>query len=240
MNQKTRTLFLTMLCLQVVAAFAVSLAMAAPVEYIRQPDGVRMKIDGGTLRIQFWSPEIVRVSYAPGEVLPESKSFSVVSMPSKVSLKQEESRDAFSIASEKVQVRIDRQTGAVNFLDRAGRELLEEAAHGRRLEPATVAGDSVTSATQSFDIAADEGIYGLGQHQQGAWNYDATGSFSVKLAQANTEVGIPVMTSSKGYMLLWDNRSALHRAHFDYDPDEYRLLYRVLVRGEQPIGVEQE
>ena len=41
-------------------------------------------------------------------------------------------------------------------------------------------------------------------------------------------------------MLLWDNRSALHRAHFDYDPDEYRLLYRVLVRGEQPIGVEQE
>ena len=44
----------------------------------------------------------------------------------------------------------------------------------------------------------------------------------------------------KGDMLLWDNRSALHRAHFDYDPDEYRLLYRVLVRGEQPIGVEQE
>jgi taurine dioxygenase len=38
----------------------------------------------------------------------------------------------------------------------------------------------------------------------------------------------------KGDMLLWDNRSALHRAHFDYDPDEYRLLYRVLVRGELP------
>jgi taurine dioxygenase len=39
----------------------------------------------------------------------------------------------------------------------------------------------------------------------------------------------------KGDMLLWDNRSALHRAHFDYDPDEYRLLYRVLVRGELPF-----
>jgi taurine dioxygenase len=38
----------------------------------------------------------------------------------------------------------------------------------------------------------------------------------------------------KGDMLLWDNRSALHRAHFDYDPDEYRLLLRVLVRGELP------
>jgi taurine dioxygenase len=38
----------------------------------------------------------------------------------------------------------------------------------------------------------------------------------------------------KGDMLIWDNRAAMHRAHFDYDPNEYRLLYRVLVRGELP------
>jgi taurine dioxygenase len=38
----------------------------------------------------------------------------------------------------------------------------------------------------------------------------------------------------KGDMLIWDNRAAMHRAHFDYDPSEYRLLYRVLVRGELP------
>ncbi len=38
----------------------------------------------------------------------------------------------------------------------------------------------------------------------------------------------------KGDVLLWDNRAALHRALFDYDPSEYRLLYRVLVRGELP------
>jgi taurine dioxygenase len=39
----------------------------------------------------------------------------------------------------------------------------------------------------------------------------------------------------KGDVLLWDNRAAMHRAHFDYDPNEHRLLYRVLVRGEVPI-----
>jgi len=38
----------------------------------------------------------------------------------------------------------------------------------------------------------------------------------------------------KGDMLLWDNRAAMHKANFDYDPEEYRLLYRVLVRGEVP------
>lgn len=36
-------------------------------------------------------------------------------------------------------------------------------------------------------------------------------------------------------MLIWDNRAAMHRAYFDYDPEEYRLLYRVLVRGELPF-----
>lgn len=39
----------------------------------------------------------------------------------------------------------------------------------------------------------------------------------------------------KGDMLIWDNRAAMHRACFDYDPGEHRLLYRVLVRGELPF-----
>lgn len=38
----------------------------------------------------------------------------------------------------------------------------------------------------------------------------------------------------KGDMLIWDNRSALHRGEPADDPDEPRLLYRVLVRGEVP------
>ena len=40
----------------------------------------------------------------------------------------------------------------------------------------------------------------------------------------------------KGDMLIWDNRAAMHKAHFDYNPEEFRLLYRVLVRGELPIS----
>ncbi len=40
-----------------------------------------------------------------------------------------------------------------------------------------------------------------------------------------------------GDMLLWDNRSALHKANYDYDPadvSQHRLLYRVLIKGELP------
>jgi taurine dioxygenase len=38
----------------------------------------------------------------------------------------------------------------------------------------------------------------------------------------------------KGDMLIWDNRSALHRGEPSDNPDEPRLLYRALVRGELP------
>lgn len=37
-----------------------------------------------------------------------------------------------------------------------------------------------------------------------------------------------------GDMLLWDNRSALHKGNFDFDPSQHRLLYRILIEGEVP------
>jgi alpha-D-xyloside xylohydrolase len=184
---------------------AANSAAAATANYRGTADGAQLSVDGGVLRVQFWSPEIVRVTYAPGAELPELKSLSVVAKPGTVKLAHQENGQAFTVASPEVKVRIDKQSGAVTFLDPANHILLQEAAQGRAVAPATVAGASVTSAEQSFDLAPDEGIYGLGQHQQGAWNYEATGSFNQKLAQSNTNVGVPVMTSSKGYMLLWDN-----------------------------------
>ena len=191
-------------CIQFLGG-AVASSSAAVVEYKKLGNGAALRVNGGTLWVRFWSPEIVRVTYASTTELPELKSLSVTATPESVHLTREESEQAVILASQRIKVRIDRGSGAVTFLDAANHVLLQEAAKGRQIVPMTVTGASVTSATQSFDLALDEGIYGLGQHQQGAWNYDAEGSFNVRLAQANTEVGIPVMTSSKGYILLWDN-----------------------------------
>lgn len=38
-----------------------------------------------------------------------------------------------------------------------------------------------------------------------------------------------------GDMLMVDNRSAMHKAGFDYDHSQHRRLYRVLVRGDRPF-----
>ena len=35
-----------------------------------------------------------------------------------------------------------------------------------------------------------------------------------------------------GDMVIWDNRSVMHQANADYDPSEYRFLYRIMLKGE--------
>jgi alpha-D-xyloside xylohydrolase len=169
------------------------------------PDGAQFSVDGGTLRVEFWSPEIVRVTYATAPEVPPLGSLAVIASPGSVRVKHRENGQDFTLAAPHMSVKIDKQTGAVTVLDPAGQPLLREAAQGRKIELGSRAGADVTSCTQSFELAPDEGIYGLGQHQQGAWNYRSGNGGTVRLAQANTEVGIPVMTSSKGYLMLWDN-----------------------------------
>ena len=39
---------------------------------------------------------------------------------------------------------------------------------------------------------------------------------------------------SLGDLLIVDNRSAMHKAGFDFDHSQHRMLYRLLVRGEEP------
>ena len=168
-------------------------------------DGAQFTLDGGTLRIEFWSPEIVRVTYAAGAELPALKSLSVVAKPATVRLTRHEDPQAYVLGTPRFLVSIDKLTGAVSFLDAADGALLREATGGREIQPARIAGAAVTSCAQSFETTPEEGLYGLGQHQRGAWNYSAGNGGSVRLAQANTDVGIPVITSSKGYVLLWDN-----------------------------------
>ena len=97
---------------------------------------------------------------------------------------------------------MDRKTGAVEFLDLNNHSILTESADGREISPTIEPGAQGTLVRQSFVLLPDEGIYGLGQHQEGLWNYRG---HTVRLLQENREVGIPVILSSKGYSLLWDN-----------------------------------
>lgn len=53
-------------------------------------------------------------------------------------------------------------------------------------------------------MTPDEGVYGLGQHQDGYMNYRGR---QVVLVQANTNAVTPFLVSTRGYGMFWDNYS---------------------------------
>ena len=58
------------------------------------------------------------------------------------------------------------------------------------------------AATLRFASPADECLFGLGQFQDG---YSNVRGLSRRLTQVNTQIAIPMLLSSKGYGLLWNN-----------------------------------
>jgi alpha-D-xyloside xylohydrolase len=104
-----------------------------------------------------------------------------------------------------LQVSIDRETGALSFLSADGKTILSEPrGGGRELTPETIDGKPAFQVQQKFLSAQDEALYGLGQHQEGFFNVR---NIPVRLQQANTNISIPVLLSTKGYGLIWNNAS---------------------------------
>jgi alpha-D-xyloside xylohydrolase len=57
-----------------------------------------------------------------------------------------------------------------------------------------------------FSITGNEGIYGLGQHEDGIYNYNGKKEY---LFQTNMKISIPFMLSSRNYGILIDTESAV-------------------------------
>ena len=75
----------------------------------------------------------------------------------------------------------------------------------RSMTPEKVNGEDTYRAESFVNIyGSHEGLYGLGQHQAGVWNYRGE---SVDISQDNTNISVPLMLSSKGYGIFWNNTS---------------------------------
>ncbi len=170
----------------------------------KQADGVKLRTDSGVLQVQVWSDRVIRISYAPGEELPVSRSLSVVGRPQKTAWTLRETPEAILIDTAAVRVRVDRPTSAVSFFDLDGHVILEEVKSSRQFAPTPVENLGGTAVRGAFVLRPHEQIYGLGQQQDGALSHRGT---SVRLLQMNTAVAIPVMVSSNGYGVFWDNPS---------------------------------
>src|SRR5260370_29916588 len=146
---------------------------SAPVTGVRkQADGALVTLQPGVLQLQVTSGAVIHVTYAVGNALPELKSYTVVARPAAdTKWEMRETPEAVIVETQSLRVRIDRKTGAVGFFDLMDNPILLESAAGREVSSSTQPGVQGTLVRQSFVLAPDGGIFGLGRHQPGIWDY---------------------------------------------------------------------
>jgi alpha-D-xyloside xylohydrolase len=157
----------------------------------------------GTVRITRVADGIFRVQYGRAPDVFDRPSFAVLPPGP-----EREEGGAGAITAAGLMLRTPRANavlgpdGLVRFVDAAGRPVLAE---GRRsMEPAEVQGETTYHVRQEWTADAEESLFGLGQHQYGL--VDIKGQ-DIELWQHNTETAVPLLVSSKGYGILWDNPS---------------------------------
>ncbi len=173
-------------------------------QYQPTATGLRVSTDSLTVEVQFYSPEIVRVLKQPKSMDAAKKSLVVVQAPAPGKLKYSAKNGQVTISSPTTQVVVNEKTGQVSFRTAKGQPLLSEQALGSRFTPKKDLGTATYRVRQLFQLAPGEAVYGLGQHQDGHLNYRGQ---KVLMKQKSLDIAVPVLHSSKGYGVLWDNYS---------------------------------
>ena len=168
-------------------------------------DSLTIRCGDAVLQLQACDDCICRVRYSGSGKLTDPAVTTIVGKLPAAPFQLLETNSYVGLKTKSIEARVDRQTGAVSFVDAdTGKMFLAEAADGRAKTTAQVEGQAIQGISLTFRRQPGEAVIGLGQHQEGQFNYTDT---RVVLLQKNTQIGVPVLTSSAGYTLLWDNPS---------------------------------
>jgi len=187
------------------AARASNQSQFAIKESHRDSNGVTFTTAAGAMRIELCGDHVVHVVASPTPDIPSAK-VPVVTQPCRAeNLRVETGKREIKLQTEAITVTVGTATGAVSFLAKDQSPLLSEPKDGGKAFDVPSPFETKTwQVQQTFFSPSDEVLYGLGQHQEGI--FDVRG-VPIRLHQANTNISIPFMLSSKGYGLLWNNPS---------------------------------
>lgn len=137
----------------------------------KQADGVLLKQQVGSLRIQVCTDSIVHVIYSPTGSFPTRPKIIVTKTNwSPVPWNLQENDKSITISTAHLRVTVNRADALIAYDQLDGSNLITEGP--KQMTPAVVNGEHTFHAEDVYKIyGSEEAIYGLGQHQAGVWNY---------------------------------------------------------------------
>ncbi|MGC1264633.1 MAG: glycoside hydrolase family 31 protein [Candidatus Acidiferrum sp.] len=201
---------ISLLAILFFAAFAPSLRAqwvpVNPVDSVEpRPDGALIVLKTGFLRFQVCSDSIVHVIYSLERDVPQHPDLIITkkSWPKADFSLHADDPKVITFTTARLRIEITRADSSVLFFDSEGHKLTQE--NSRTLTPVEVNGEKTLHSERFVNMwDTQEAFYGYGQHQSGVWNYRGE---SVDISQDNTNISIPLLLSSNGYGIFWNNGS---------------------------------
>jgi alpha-D-xyloside xylohydrolase len=170
-----------------------------------QQDGVVLVLQSGFLRFHVCSDSVIHVVYSIEREVPQHPDFLVTktAWPKAEFALRTDDPKLITLTTPRLNIEITRADSSIVFYDSAGHRLAQE--NTRTLTPTEVNGEKTYHSERFVNMwDTQEAFYGLGQHQAGVWNYRGE---AIDLSQDNTNISIPLLLSSRGYGIFWNNGS---------------------------------
>jgi alpha-D-xyloside xylohydrolase len=199
-------------------------ASAIVKSYKKAADGVTFSLDKGLLKVLVRRADIVEVKYTIFNTF-ETKPSLVVNNSWKIptSYQIAESKTEVTITTAKLKIRVNKATNAITYTDLKGNIITAEDSENKTITPATVAGINTNTISTQFVSPQNEGLFGLGCHPLDSLSINYKGRNQELLIKYLTGA-IPVLLSTKGYGLLWDNYSASNFYGAEADNTKFKYV----------------
>lgn len=151
----------------------------------------------GRLTVKTVARNAVRIQYTEGQPAD--------TLPDWLYVKHDSDVEGSNVEGSNVRVDVNARRQTVTVSNRSGQTLFTATRHQLQAGEATLA----------FASPRDEFLFGLGQFQDGHSNVRG---LTRRLTQVNTQTSIPMLLSSKGYGILWNNYGLT-----DFNPADHSI-----------------
>jgi alpha-D-xyloside xylohydrolase len=171
----------------------------------KDSNSVTLRTANGMMRVELCGDRVVHVVATPEAQIPAPKVPVVTGSCKADGIHINIGKQEIRLSTAALAVSVDTATGGIRFLSADGKVVLGEPKQGgKSFDVPSVFEAKNWQVQQTFVSPVDESLYGLGQHQEGIFNVRGV---PIRLSQANTNISIPFLVSSKGYGILWNNPS---------------------------------
>jgi len=196
--------------LSLLAAFVCCNAInssAAIKSYQVKSNEVVFKLDKGLMKIVVCKDDVIEVKYTIFDEFPKFNSLIIDHKWQPATFKFDQDKTNYTITTQRLKIVVNKTSNAITYKNLKGETITSEGSENKTMKAATVAGIETYNVGTEFNSPSNEALYGLGCHPEDSLSINYKGR-DQDLAIRYMTGAIPVLLSTNGYGLMWDNYSA--------------------------------